>query len=71
MVVSGCGELGVTRPPTGTSVSPIRPPIGARMVPYSRFSSAVRTAAFCDSTLACIESICVRVESVACSTLAL
>ena len=28
MVVSGCGELGVTRPPTGTSVSPMRPSMG-------------------------------------------
>ncbi len=41
MVVSGCAAVGVTRPPTGTSVSPMRPAMGARMVAYSRFSSAV------------------------------
>ena len=41
MVVSGWAELGVTRPPTGISESPMRPPMGARMVPYCRFSSAV------------------------------
>ena len=34
MVVSGWAAFGLTRPPTGTSVSPIRPLMGAWMVPY-------------------------------------
>ena len=41
IVVSGCAAFGFTRPPTGTSVSPIRPLMGARMVPYCRLSVAV------------------------------
>src|ERR1035438_901888 len=39
MVVSGWAELGVTRPPMGSSESPMRPPMGARTVPYCRFRS--------------------------------
>ena len=63
MVVSGCAEVVVTSPPTGTRVSPMRPLMGARMVAYSRFSSAVRNAARLASICACVESICVCVES--------
>ena len=63
MVVSGWAASGVTRPPTGTRVSPTSPPMGARMVPYSRFRLA-----FCESAaqrvhLALLDSICVVVES--------
>src|SRR6185436_11244927 len=35
MVVNGCGEVALTSPPTGTSVSPISPLMGAWMVAYS------------------------------------
>ncbi len=34
MVVSGCAAFGLTKPPTGTSVSPTRPLMGAWMTPY-------------------------------------
>ena len=41
IVVSGCAEFGVTSPPTGTSVSPTRPLMGERIVPYCRLRLAV------------------------------
>ena len=52
MVVSGWAASGVTRPPTGTMVSPTSPLIGARMVPYSRLSLAFSKAPRRASTLA-------------------
>ena len=70
MVVSGCGAFAVTSPPTGTSVSPIRPLMGARMVAYSRFSAAVRRAARCASTFPPVEEICVCGRSRVWSTFA-
>ena len=51
MVVSGCAAFGLTRPPTGTSVSPIRPLMGAVMVPYCTLSVAVSSAPRCACTL--------------------
>ena len=70
MVVSGCAAFGLTRPPTGRSVSPIRPLMGAWMTPYCTLSVAVSSAPRCACTLPCVDCTWVSVVSLVCSTFA-